>query len=314
MATLRQIAKDPRKALADLEKELGVRPGDLVREMDHFAQETGDWTEHIPYGLAAEYYDSPKAQAQFQSHVDGCGYCQRLLETVHPSDVQAEDFAKAAVRAQPNRKHALGSSWITKSWITKFAVASVLVLAIAAIAAPRFVRKREVIAQVLNERPTLAQELRTQPTTLVRLEKSDNPVERYEAARVYFAADKPELAWQQIGQGLQLAGLTPGTAQRITSAANVPSEESAATLAGAAQRLHALQTKLDAARQGRKDPSIYLERAEVEAKLGLNADALKSIQQYLEATNVDPKILADFSKTALAKSPKLLAGTTEPTQ
>jgi len=309
MATLRQIAKDPRKALADLEKELGVRPGDLVREMDHFAQETGDWTEHIPYGLAAEYYDSPKAQAQFQSHVDGCGYCQRLLETVHPSDVQAEDFAKAAVRAQPNRKHALGSSWTTK-----FAVASVLVLAIAAIAAPRFVRKREVIAQVLNERPTLAQELRTQPTTLVRLEKSDNPVERYEAARVYFAADKPELAWQQIGQGLQLAGLTPGTAQRITSAANVPSEESAATLAGAAQRLHALQTKLDAARQGRKDPSIYLERAEVEAKLGLNADALKSIQQYLEATNVDPKILADFSKTALAKSPKLLAGTTEPTQ
>ena len=309
MATLRQIAKDPRKALADLEKELGVRPGDLVREMDHFAQETGDWTEHIPYGLAAEYYDSPKAQAQFQSHVDGCGYCQRLLETVHPSDVQAEDFAKAAVRAQPNRKHALGSLWTSK-----FAVASVLVLAIAAIAAPTFVRKREVITQVLNERPTLAQELRTQPTTLVRLEKSDNPVERYEAARVYFAADKPELAWQQIGQGLQLAGLTPGSAQRITSAANVPSEESAATLAGAAQRLHALQTKLDAARQGRKDPSIYLERAEVEAKLGLNADALKSIQQYLEATNVDPKILADFAKTALAKSPKLLAGTTEPTQ
>jgi hypothetical protein len=33
MATLRQIAKDPRKALANLEKDLGVRPGDLVREI-----------------------------------------------------------------------------------------------------------------------------------------------------------------------------------------------------------------------------------------------------------------------------------------
>jgi hypothetical protein len=302
MTTLRQIARDPRKALADLEKELGVGPGVLVREMDRFAEEAGDWADHLPYGLAGQYYDSPKVQAAYASHVDGCPTCQRLLDTLHPSDIQAADFAEAAVRAQPN------GFTPQSSWVRSAAGGAGVTLALGVVAFSLWGPELASVARIPKERPALVLELRTQPSALVRLQNSDIPVERYKAAQVYFAADKPDLAWQQIGQGLELAGLTPVTVRRITHAANVPSEESAAALTTAAQRLHALQTKL--AGGPVKDPTLYLETAEVQAKLGFNADALKSIQAYLQATNVDPKTLADFSKAAVSKSRNLWAADT----
>jgi hypothetical protein len=173
----------------------------------------------------------------------------------------------------------------------------VVLITVSAIVVPAYVRKQDTVALVVSEKPTLVHELRTQPTILAQLEKSDSPVERYKAARVYFAADKPGLAWEQVGEGLKLAGLTPVEAQKIINAADVPPNEPAQALSLAAQRLHGLQSERD-------DPTVYLERAEVLAKLGFNNDALKSIQQYLKATNVDPKTLADFSETALAKSTK----------
>jgi hypothetical protein len=300
MTTLRQIAQNPRKALSDLEKDLGVGPGSLIREMDHFAEDAGDWADHLPYGLAGQYYDAPKIRAVYATHVDGCSTCQRLLETLHPSDLQAADFAQTAVRAQPN-------GYASRSpWAPAAAVGSLATLGLGAVAFSLCGPELTTIARIPVERPALVQELRTQPTVLVRLENSDKPVERYQAARVYFAADKPNLAWQQIGQGLELAGITPITVRRITNAATVPSDESAAALTMAAQRLHSLQTKLGTGVPV-QDPTLYLEKAEVQAKLGLNADALKSIQAYLRAANVDPKALADFSKGAVSKSPNLLA-------
>jgi hypothetical protein len=299
MSTLRQIAKDPRKALSDLEKDLGVGPGDLIREMDDFSEEAGDWASHLPYDLAGQYYDSPKVQAVYAAHVDGCRTCQRLLETLHPSDIQAADFAQAAVRVQSN------GSGLQSSQVPAAATGSLATLLLGVVVFSLWGPELATIAQIHKDRPALLHELRTQPTTLVRLENSEKPVERYQAAQVYFAADKPILAWQQIGQGLELAGLTPVTVHRITNAANVPSDEPATALANAAQRLHALQTKL--AGGPVKDPTLYLETAEVQAKLGFNADALKSIQEYLQATNVDPKTLSDFSKAAVSKPPNLWA-------
>jgi hypothetical protein len=89
MSTLSEFARDPRKAMADLEKKFGVEPGGLLREMDELAAEIGDWRDHLPFDVACSYYDSAKARAPFQQHVNGCNYCKRLLEAVHPTSAPA---------------------------------------------------------------------------------------------------------------------------------------------------------------------------------------------------------------------------------
>jgi hypothetical protein len=298
LATISKIAENPSKALGELEKELGVEPGALLREMEQFSEQVGDWTQHLPYGLAVCYYNDRKVQVQYEPHVDDCGYCQRLLDTLHPSKVQAKDFAKSAVRAQPRKQH---GSKFGRYGLPVACAALVVALASAAFAVPAL--QLAGFLPIPDHKKSLAilfGELGTQPGRLVRLETSEDPSDRYQAARVYFAADKPQLAWQQIGQGLELAGVHPIDAEKITTAADVPTHKSAQTLVAAAKRLSFLK-----ANTSENDPTLYLERAELEAKLGLNSDALKSIQLYLEARKIDPKALADFSEAALTELPKL---------
>lgn len=89
--------------------------------------------------------------------------------------------------------------------------------------------------------------------------------------------DKPDLAWRQVGAGLALSGsVDAGDAEKITTAAYVPTHDSADALSAAARRLHSIDAEMDRADQEEKDPTVYLERAEVQAKLGLNREALKS--------------------------------------
>lgn len=98
MASLSEIARSPHEALKNLERSLGVEEGTLMREMQQFADGIGDWTRHIPYTLASTYYDNPGTRDSYQPHVDGCDYCQRLLELLHATDVQAAAFSADAVR------------------------------------------------------------------------------------------------------------------------------------------------------------------------------------------------------------------------
>ena len=295
MTTISEIAKDPRKALKDLEKDLGVGEGTLLREMQQLADEIGDWAQHIPYTVAARYYDSRKAQALYQPHVDECAHCQRMLESLHPTELQSAAFVREAVRAQAQK----APRRVRAAWLPVTAVASMLVTGLPSLL---ILPQLPLVAARTpsHDVTTLAHELRTQPSTLVRLEKSDEPRDRYEAARLYFTADKPQLAWQQIGQGLELAGVHSVDAQKITTAADVPTDKPAQTLVKAAERLPTLESGASG-----EHPTVYLEKAEVQAKLGLNTDALKSVQQYLKATHADSKTLADFSNTALARPSKL---------
>ena len=98
MASLNEIARSPHEALKDFERSLGVEEGTLMREMQQFADGIGDWTQYIPYTLAAIYYDSPHTRDFYQPHVDGCDYCQRLLESQQAMDIQAAAFAGDAAR------------------------------------------------------------------------------------------------------------------------------------------------------------------------------------------------------------------------
>jgi hypothetical protein len=70
MLTLRDIAADPRKALSDLEKRLGVQPGDLLRDMERLAPPGEEWGKHISWRTAASYYEDDRARGAHESHVD----------------------------------------------------------------------------------------------------------------------------------------------------------------------------------------------------------------------------------------------------
>jgi hypothetical protein len=317
MTSLSEIARDPHKALKNLEKSLGVGEGTLMREMQQLADEIGDWTQHIPYTLAAGYYDDGKVRERYQPHVDGCAYCQRLLESLHPTDLQAAAFVRDATRA--NRREP-SRFWRGRS----FPIAVVVSTLATAFASLFFVPQLQsagviktpgdassrmasiiMIDHPVPTRIVLADELRKRPNRLSELELSNRPAERFLAAKYYFAADKPELAYQQIGEGLELAGLQPDDAQKITSVADLPSDKTAAAdIANAAQQLPHLQAN---AQPG--DPTDFLQVARAQAKLGLHRDALASIQRYLQTQHVDPKTLADFSSVA---TPKPLLSEPEP--
>lgn len=309
MTSISEIARDPRKALKDLEKGLGVGEGTLMREMQALADEIGDWTQHIPYTLAAGYYDSPTSQERFRSHVDGCTYCQHLLESLHPTNLDTVAFVREATRAVPpepsRHRPARSLSLAIAASILVTALASLLVVpglqSAGLLHNPAGDSYGSFSVMTLGHRGSttvLVEELRRRPTRLSQLETSNLPAERFLAAKYFFAADKPELAYQQIGEGLQLAGIHPVDARKITAVADLPSDDSAAAdIAEAAQQLPRLQADAQP-----DDPADFLEIAKAQAKLGLHKEALASIHRYLQTQHLDDKTLAEFSSVAPPKS------------
>jgi hypothetical protein len=85
MPTLRQIARDPRKALSELEKKLGAEPGALLQEMSAMGKPTEEWGSHLPYDVARAYCDDAQTGVAFEEHVNGCTYCRTLVETLNPT-------------------------------------------------------------------------------------------------------------------------------------------------------------------------------------------------------------------------------------
>jgi hypothetical protein len=104
MPTLREMSVDPRKALGDLEKKLGAQPGDLLRDMEKLAPPGGEWGKHLSYRAAVSYYEDDQVRSAHQEHVDRCDYCKSLLDSLHPTSLDAATFAREAGRLYSNSK------------------------------------------------------------------------------------------------------------------------------------------------------------------------------------------------------------------
>src|SRR5688500_11321519 len=98
MPTLREMSVDPRKALSELEKTLGVGAGGLLRDMENLAPPGEDWGRHLSYKAALSYYDDDQVRWANEGHVDRCDYCTSLLDSLHPTSVDAASFATEAGR------------------------------------------------------------------------------------------------------------------------------------------------------------------------------------------------------------------------
>jgi outer membrane murein-binding lipoprotein Lpp len=156
MTTIKQIAQDPRKALKELEIGLGANPGDLLREMERLSPPGEGWDKHLPYRLAASYYDDEGARTSFQSHVDECDYCKTLLETLHPTSLDAVEFASKA-------KHMHAPVARDRSArVSQFALAASVLLGVV-LSGTFFARSQSLASQVRQ----LRAEIDAQPSGLV---------------------------------------------------------------------------------------------------------------------------------------------------
>ncbi len=54
----------------------------ILAEMDMLAKDAGDWRTHLPYEAALHFNEQTRIREAYQSHVDNCEYCQRLIETL----------------------------------------------------------------------------------------------------------------------------------------------------------------------------------------------------------------------------------------
>jgi hypothetical protein len=104
MPTLRELSLDPRKALTDLEKSLGAQPGDLLRDMENLAPPGEEWGRHLSYKAAIAYYEDEPIRSANQAHVDRCEYCKALLDSLHPTALDAASFAREAGRLYSKSK------------------------------------------------------------------------------------------------------------------------------------------------------------------------------------------------------------------
>jgi hypothetical protein len=124
MTTIKQIAQDPRNALRELEIRLGAEPGDLLKDMERLSPPGEEWGKHLPYRMATSYYDDEKAQTLYQPHVDECDYCKTLLETLHPTSLDATEFASKAKRMHADTRR----EWTAQ--IAPYALAASIVMVV----------------------------------------------------------------------------------------------------------------------------------------------------------------------------------------
>ena len=64
----------------------------LLEQMSFLADQAGDWRGHLPYAAALGYLDDSEYRKEYGSHVDECGYCQQLIDTLHPREENVSRF------------------------------------------------------------------------------------------------------------------------------------------------------------------------------------------------------------------------------
>lgn len=72
--------------LQNVDQEEGLDKEAILADMDAIADEMGDWKDHVPYEAAIEFYSDDAIREMYSDHLDGCQYCQEMLETLNPSE------------------------------------------------------------------------------------------------------------------------------------------------------------------------------------------------------------------------------------
>jgi hypothetical protein len=251
----------------------------LLADMEALANEAGDWRDHLPYEVALDYHEKPKIQAIYKPHVDSCIYCQRLIDTLHPSDRVLRDLQSIRVRAAEVPISAKPACGGFGSWFgNPLPMAASLFVGIFAGLTGLYLIKGATLVEFADD-----------PIGLVQMERSQAPLEKFKAARIYLAAENPEIAYQRIVEGFRLAQLNSEVLRTVSSASKLSSVDSK-SYDESEKELQQIQARVDLL--GDED---MLRIVQLQAQLGRHEQALESLRIYLESSHTTSYVANDFS-------------------
>ena len=140
-----------------------------LKAMEAMTDEVGksDWQGHIPYSAAIGYLNDVELVGQYESHVDGCDYCRRLIDALNPSEKLVDDLRDLLRKFQVGRRF--------EDWLNMEPTG-------------------EVYAGFLAN-----------PGCLKEFEAQEDIMAKFKAARIYLGTTQPRLAYKLIGEGCKLA-------------------------------------------------------------------------------------------------------------
>ena len=160
--------------------------------IEAMADETGDWRGHIPYAAARSYRDDPDISAQYESHVDGCTYCRRLIDALNPTERLLDGLHELLLKVQDVYEFKPPESMT--SWLVDY------------------LSQKSPAGSVYSE-------FLADPECLTTLETSEDVTAKFKAARIYLDAARQELAYRRIGEGCALANVDRHVIACMTGAA-----------------------------------------------------------------------------------------------
>ena len=229
----------------DLEPALDEAEG--LAAMADMADAAGGWRGHIPYTAARGYGDDAELRAQYELHVDGCKYCQRMVDALNPPKEVAQHFRELVHEMLAYEPVAEG----IKGWVVQHVSATSLAGA-------------SYGAFLLD------------PGRLQALEAKKDVTSKFKAARIYLASPRQSLAYERIVEGCAMAKIDNEVIGCLTAAAQAASIYSTKSLEDSARELTGL---LD--RGSLNNGSDQLQLLGVLAQLGQHDMAMESLHSVL---------------------------------
>ena len=216
--------------------------------MEAMAEEAGDWHGHIPYAAARSYCDDPDTCAQYESHVDECAYCRRLIDALNPTEKVLDSFRELLQQVQGDDNHSLAEGMATS-----------LVSYASEVSAPG----------------ALYDEFLADPGFLQALEVKEDVTAKFQAARIYLDASYQDLAYKRIIEGCTIANVDRQVIDCVASATHSWDDPTRLLTDSAYQWGHLV------ARRRSDDKSQLLQLFEVLVGLGRHHVALALLHDVL---------------------------------
>lgn len=253
----------------------------ILADMAALAAEAGDWRDHLPYEAAVAFHEDSTIHTQFSAHVDKCTYCQKLIDTLHPSDRLLQELHMVRQSVTDEDEIELAPS-NTNHGLT--AIITGLIRTFTELFPPIFQPARGFSG--INNKLALAAFIEN-PKHLVDLARTTDPVAKFKAAGIYLAANHPELAYKMLGTGLVLTGVDSRLAERV-AVAPVLVGDASVSLSEAAFKLRELETLP-------LNQDEQLRVIQLHAQLGQHLQAINSLKTYLTAVGVQKTIIKELS-------------------
>jgi len=275
--------------LQNADREAALDKEAILADMDAIADEIGDWKDHIPYEAAIEIYSDDAVREMYSEHLDGCQYCQEMVETLNPSEKILGNLhhirEEEAVWSQPREKQSWG--WSINPSIP---IAASIGLGLFA---GMFVDNPFEDSMLAEERVVVIESAGTDRGTSGLYLENQSLEGLFLAARLNLENGSDRLAYAQMASGFDVAGLD----QRFVNAVNV----GPAFMDGSNSEEEILNALAELGKKKAMVPEDVLEAIKLNASIGNDRDATESMARYLEMYSDQPRTLEAFEALVLQR-------------